>query len=691
MLKLRSPIKISLKTDLLSSQEAFCERIKGNYMQLAGYVDETDLLHLVTSPPEVFIAEGGMTSFVQNTNTENNQIRKVNIINNLLNRITVSADSNMSYQDKVYITNILHRLGIKDERKFMKQVYRITKQFKQQNETLKLYWDNLNDIRNIIREYRQTEDIRIKSDTEVLNSNVLHLHEEVNRRLNTAAIYRILQNFYENTSDPRTVSSTEYRISEQERLTRQFVINRLREEVKEEKTPLIYRDENIYESDVQGDEVTNLTEVNERITSAVLLSMIENIYENTYERLNHNIKNWLSTEDIFYGAADNTLFRIENNTAYLQYLHEEYEKNEESQSFYQNESDIINQILSREKTQQLLYQTYQQNMERSESFTRSVNNILRDNRSPKQEESGLERTMRDSMLALEHPEEFREKFEEEERREAQRIETIRTETEKLYSPIERMTHELIREYLRAPERYRYSERISVNNMGLLLHDIMEAESEESPVPAAAQEKATPESIPVEKAQAPRARNAYERTARQQEGDVNINNYNTELSYSDVSNNTDVEYIFPVNETNEYYLNLVERNEEGKSDIIRRAGELTGASAPVTRNEETFEDRSVSIVHRSRETTVSEEQIEDLREEMKRIEETSRNTVTNVRTNETENRTVVNNITNETVENNTREIENMVNRQLRTQLDSISDRVYNRIEKQLKNEQRRRGL
>jgi hypothetical protein len=53
--------------------------------------------------------------------------------------------------------------------------------------------------------------------------------------------------------------------------------------------------------------------------------------------------------------------------------------------------------------------------------------------------------------------------------------------------------------------------------------------------------------------------------------------------------------------------------------------------------------------------------------------------------------VVNNITSETVENNTREIENMVNRQLRTQLDTISDRVYNRIEKQLKNEQRRRGL
>ena len=59
--------------------------------------------------------------------------------------------------------------------------------------------------------------------------------------------------------------------------------------------------------------------------------------------------------------------------------------------------------------------------------------------------------------------------------------------------------------------------------------------------------------------------------------------------------------------------------------------------------------------------------------------------------ETENRTVVNNITNETIENKSRQIESLVNKQLRTQLDSISDRVYNRIEKQLKNEQRRRGL
>ena len=745
---------------MLSSQEAFCERIKGNYMQLGGFVDETDLLHLVTSPPEIFIAEGGMTSIITNANTENNQIRKVNIINNLLNRITVSADSELSYQDKVFITNILHRLGVKDERKFMKQVYRITSEYKEQNETLKLYWENLNDIRNMIREYRQSEDIRIRNDSEILNSNVLHLHEEINRRLNTAAIYRILQNFYENTSQPRTVSSTEYRITEQERLTRHMVLNKLRETVKEEAEPLVYRNENIYEGDVEGEDVTNVTEVSERITSAVLLSLVENIYENTYERLNHDIKNWLSVEDVFYGAADNTLFRIENNTAYLQYLHEQYNKNENSQSLYRNESDTIRQLLSisrnsnmnlfrtdirnisengetirefltegeeeppesvypetttgssagspypqtgseggnktpeeiKKETEQKLYQTYQQNIARNERYMQNLRTILRENPPAREEGTGAERTRRDSILALEHPEVFRAQYEEAERLEAQRIETIRTETEKLFSPIERVTHELIREYLRAPERFTHSDRMSVNNMGLLLYDIKQAEEQEraeragiSPSAAAPGETDLPGKEP--KVIFP----AGEGNTYLSENETVNNIDNSELSYSNVSNNTEIEYIFPVNETKEYYLNIPGNAEGKKSEATKRAGELRRGAGSAGRAEETSEERHASIVHRSLENTVSEETIENLREEMKRIEETSRKTVTSIETNETENRTIVNNITNETIENNTRQIETLVNKQLRTQLDSISDRVYNRIEKQLKNEQRRRGL
>ncbi len=760
MLKLRSPIKTSLKPDLLSSQEAFCERIKGNYMQLGGFVDETDLLHLVTSPPEVFIAEGGMTSIITNANTENNQIRKVNIINNLLNRITVSADSELSYQDKVYITNILHRLGVKDERKFMKQVYRITNEYKEQNETLKLYWENLNDIRNMIREYRISEDIRVRNDSEVLNSNVLHLHEEINRRLNTAAIYRILQNFYENTSQPRTVTSTEYRITEQERLTRHMVLNRLRETVTEEAEPLVYRNENIYEGDVEGEEVTNVTEVSERITSAVLLSLVENIYENTYERLNHDIKNWLSVEDVFYGAADNTLFRIENNTAYLQYLHEEFTKNEGSQSFYRNESDTIKQLLSisrnsnidlfrtdtinisengetireyltereeeapestypetstgssaessypqtdsegekktpeeiRRETEQKLYQTYQQNIARNERYMQSLRTILRENPPARQEGTSAERTMRDSFLALEHPEEFRAQYEEAERLEAQRTEIIRTETEKLFSPIERVTHELIREYLRAPERFTHSDRMSVNNMGLLLYDIKQAEEQErneragiTPSAASSAENAPSGGEP--KAIFP----VGDTNLTFNENETNVSIENGGATYSNVLNNTEVEYIFPVTEAKEYYLNMPEGAEGRISEATKRAGELRRGTGSAGAVEETYEDRSVSIVHRSMENTISEETIENLREEMKRIEETGRKTVTSFETNETENRTIVNNITNETIENNTRQIETLVNKQLRTQLDSISDKVYNRIEKQLKNEQRRRGL
>ena len=108
-------------------------------------------------------------------------------------------------------------------------------------------------------------------------------------------------------------------------------------------------------------------------------------------------------------------------------------------------------------------------------------------------------------------------------------------------------------------------------------------------------------------------------------------------------------------------------------------------------EERFENETTSIIHRVKETSVSEETIENLREEMKRIEETNRTTDEKIQTIETQNRTVVNNVSNETVEMNTEKIETLINNRVRAQLDAISDKVYGRIERQLRNEQRRRGL
>lgn len=345
MLKIRAPIKTVSNPDFLDSQEAFCERITANYMQIGQYINEADLLHVVTEPPEIFVMDGGMTSLFSSTNVEKTQIAKTQIINNLINRILISADAGLSYQDNVYISNVLHKLGIKDEKTFLNEVMRLTKESRESHDTVNFYWEHLDELREMVYEYSAESTSEIRKEAAEQLQPVLHLHEEVNKRLQTAAIYRIIQNFYDNSSSPRNITNESFRIAEQGRMSREMLLTRLREEVRQEPAYLTYRHNNIYEGDeVTGDEVT-VEDVSTRVTSAVLLTLIDNIYDSVYDRLDHHVHNWLSTESAYYGAAENTLFRIEQNTAYLQYLYEQAVSLGDERSEYREELNILNQLV----------------------------------------------------------------------------------------------------------------------------------------------------------------------------------------------------------------------------------------------------------------------------------------------------------------------------------------------------------
>ncbi|MCR5654157.1 MAG: hypothetical protein K6G07_00735 [Lachnospiraceae bacterium] len=819
MLKLRSPIKTVLQSDFLHSQEAFYERIRGNYMQIGAYVGEADLLHVTTEPPEIFVVGGGMGGIFQSSNTENVQINKVNIINNLLNRIIMSVDGNMSYQDQVYITNILHKLGIRDERKFMTEVYRVTNETKALNDTINLYWENLDELQVLVEEYITKDERQSRSDTEILTQNILHLHEEVNRRLNTAAIYRVMQNFSHSNEETHLVTKEEYNISEQTRLSKEILLNRLRETVRDEALPLTYRHENYYEGDQTEIENVTTTEVSERITSAVLLNMIDNLYESIVDRVDHNVQNWISTEETYYGAAENTLYRISEHTAYLQYLYESdmkenttienyrteteliknllslhqsidlrlqqsvggniYENETEltqnfgdtllppspegmepaEMTFVTNEGDVIeeeNRTETKNEINEELYQTYQQNIARHERYMQNLRNIIEQNTPKASDENPVERTFRESLQALEHPEEFRENFGQREQEAAERIETIRTESERLLPPGQQMIYSLIREYIKAPERFYKSERISTNNLGLLLRDIKDAEYEEAHPGENAEEIA-----PVETVQAPyivrdtlppeyppSSDTTVKSTYPSLPGQVPIeltNQYATyqlaniyptyydELILADqrvtveeiaravqesaketIGSSGEGEGEGPFSEGGQTviaphiersftnFVNRTLRTTESEMVLHRESqivdhvtehiierwmSEKRAPLEPVV----TEEAETISMVHRSKETTVDEEVIEQMQQEIIRLDQTNRTIQQNVENRQIENHTVINNMTQETVEHDTEAIRNIVTKSMHQQLDEISEKVYGKLEKQLRNEQRRRGL
>ena len=121
MLTISAPIEIKAKTTYLHDPEAFYHRITGNYSLMESRIDEEDLLHIATTPPEIYVTEGeGISSILNLNQHRENNIQKVEIINNVLNRIIASADVNLTYQDRVFITDALYKLGVKDDRRFMK-------------------------------------------------------------------------------------------------------------------------------------------------------------------------------------------------------------------------------------------------------------------------------------------------------------------------------------------------------------------------------------------------------------------------------------------------------------------------------------------------------------------------------------------------------------------------------------------
>ncbi len=752
MLKIKAPIQTKVKADLCGSYETFTERIRGNYQQISHYMETTDLLHLVTQPPEIFLMEGGDTMFANETNIENRQIQKVEVINNLVNRILVSADGTLHYQDRVYISNILRQLGIHDDRKFMKEVRKAFQETKEQNELVNLYWNNMVELRNMVSDYQEQNETKIENETEELHQEVLHLHEEVNARLQTGAIYQMLQSFASQTYNPRNITQQQYQLSENTRLSREILLQRLRENVRGERQPLIYRHENIYEgADLTENEIT-VENVSERVTSAVLLNLIDNIYQASYEYIDHKLDNWYRADAAYFQSAENTLSRIENNTAYIQYLHEVTNRAEQEIDESRSELSVLNQILdlrrwsdtriqpsiggnvyetaaeqillggetvtqegdtfeqtdlthvtkegdtettevnveeSTENLRQQLYQTYQQNIARNEKYMQNLRQIIEEYRPGQRQTVSREEMQRNALEALEHPEQFLESIREEGSKEREEQEALARALEEALPRDQQIVNRLLRQYIEAPESEREKMGISVNNQSLLFYDIYQAtpESERErllhPEDTTPEETAAMQQLLADTGQGSESRTEREETVRNIVHE--INERENELRERAVETRTDAELI---------HRDLTEREDQAiVKEITERVIERwRGEGGTKRRTVETAEEReTISFIHRSVENEISEEDLEEIRQEMRMNRETVQRNLSEERTTQTTNYTTTNTVTNNIVEQNEEEIQRLINRTVRRQMDTITEKVYGRIEKQLQNERRRRGL
>ena len=321
MLTVKAPIELKCRAGIVPSYEGFVRRITGNYEMMSATVTGEDLLHLVTEPPEVFFAEGSVSTVLNQTNIYQNQETKLEILNQLLNRITVDAGMRVTYQDRVYITDMLQKLGIKNVQRFMHQVTQLKEETKNTTKLIDYYWNHMEQLQELIQSYKESREEKTENSEYRQEDNILHLHQDIMNRLQTGSIYQIVSNFNHNSSaSAEYISGDELQSAEYYRITRNILLNMLENEAKGEKLPLEYRHENYYEEVLPLTEEITEQKITNQIAAAVLLQLADNIYQNRHENVDRKGDVWYTVSNAFYRSAENTMNRLHRNFV-QQYYH----------------------------------------------------------------------------------------------------------------------------------------------------------------------------------------------------------------------------------------------------------------------------------------------------------------------------------------------------------------------------------
>ncbi len=750
MLTVKAPITLKCVEMTVPTYQGFCERIRGNYEMINSMISGDDLLHAVTTPPEYLFLEEGGTNILSQTNIQNRFTSKTEILNQLLNRISVENQMPLTYQDRVYITNILQKFGIKDVNNFMHQVSLLKEETDNTNELISLYWEHLDEMTSLVQEFKEQNDTKVVVEDSQSKELPIYLHEEIMNRLQTGAIYQIVQNFGRNQmTEQLFVNSEELQMSDYRRLTQNILLNQLENTVRQEQIPLTYYHENYYENMQDGAEEITVSHMENRVTAAVLLQLIDNLYEQRQERRRLQQNDWFYTDNAFYHAVDNTVRRIQTALKYEYVSHykagdhissvnvaqrreiemiqnlleENLEENEQTRyvtkiqqqidgrNIYDTDNRQIREVRGGDRyeeqnqefyfdtdastevdvemtevLEQQIRQIERQNIENRNRFVEMLNQVEEQARQP-------QRVMRqgqrreESLQALTDPEGFLEHYAEQ--RESQQTEQmLRKEQALQQMPQEqRAIYQMMEQYMNAPERSRLDLPLR-NDVGLLLRDISQVSQEQVREHIEKQQ----ETQHLREVWEQEKQHFTEQIQVRQDGD------HREQSRLDLPLRDDMGMLLrDIDQiSKEQRKEHVEKRQETEhlrevsEQVMERFTDQMRTEQQFNHQVEHTVQKQVALIHKSEQTSQVDEEI--LNELLQRqVSNQNRVEVTEQNQENVEHVTKNTQTTKtETILQDNHEMNEMIRQGVRSQMNHISDQVYHKLEKRLQNERRRRG-
>lgn len=436
MLTIKEPIKLNNRDIVTHGGEGFFHRITDNYSLIDSEITSQDLVDAITLPPEIFYQEGEQVNILNNNVSYiKNQQEKIEIINRLINRLAVSAYTELTYQDKVYISSVIRKLGIKNEQKFMSQILKIT-------ENIDNTHKELNFLEEATRIIQETETEKVQSQRESINPQILdsieksasiHLYNEIFKRLNTEKVYEEFINYNNSLRRNEYITARTLKQTDFGKTVEFLKMQRLQEGVLGQPVSLSYRfDETLTEENLEELFSESKEEMMSEVTKVILLSLFDEVYEGLKQE-KYSSSDYVYLHNELQGAVENALLRYQQtitgpvynmaeNAPVVNYaVHEVVSYPEVTEETVEESVSVEEQIL------ETLNRYDQKNIENQNIYIRALSEAQKKMKKSSRPTGDAQRMRRESLRALENPDEMLSLYSEEEAGSAEQIESIKKE------------------------------------------------------------------------------------------------------------------------------------------------------------------------------------------------------------------------------------------------------------------------
>lgn len=318
MLTIRDTIQLHIGNEILTTgSESFSRRIGSNYDLLQGGYSAKNLLFLLTAPQELPEEEGNMTTLVSQQNETNIQSITMDVVNNVINRIMLDGTSQFTYQDQIYISSVLQKLGISNMEQFMQQVRQLRTENEMTYELGQTYRSEV--LRLLTREKQGEGDLPIPIPAASKDENAPQVSDprvsmslQILKRLGTSKIYQLIHHLQRNwRAGSNVFRQNEFHISEQLRFSNQVTLAENKQQIYTHSDVHLLHHLNQYETSLLMEAPKSEDEVFMQAAAAALVTAVDQTVVEVLNRPQIRNGSWLHLENAISQTAQQTIARYE--------------------------------------------------------------------------------------------------------------------------------------------------------------------------------------------------------------------------------------------------------------------------------------------------------------------------------------------------------------------------------------------